>query len=630
MSIMSMRERNQGITTKIIIGLIIIAFAFFGLGSITTFLTPVAKVATVNGEDVTSAEMEVAVERNRRMMLQQGMTPETIDEDALRQEVLETLITRTLLTQAVEDLGLTASDASLDKALLETEVFQVNGAFDPNQYRLVLASAGYNPLSYREDLRIDQSLGQLAEAIQASAFITSAESERTSSLSRQTRDVAYMTFTAEAVDAEVTLGEDEALEFYEDNRGQFFSEETVDIEYVQLSQAAMMAEVEVSNQMLESFYRDRLDVYTSAERRQIAHILVAVTDDKDMQTARQEVEDIQRALTNGEDFATLAEARSDDPGSAVNGGDLGYIEPGIFVAPFEAAALELTNVGEVSSPVETEYGVHLIRLTNLDPAEVSSFEAVAVEVEQAFREEAVRERFVEVMSELDELAFEDDDLSGIETQLNLNIQRMDAVTRQSNQGIFASAKIKDAVFSPDLLLDGNNSSVIETQTGEAFVVRVSAYQESSLKTFEMVEEEINQRLRAEKLAAMIRIKADEAVAMLDAGSTTRTVAEQFDVEWSVSGGMTRYQSDLPKTLVDQAFAMPKPSSGLKSVGLAELSNTEVAVISITNVNNPEPIVDPIGGTNPLAQFLASQRGSQEFQAFQASLEQLGQIQGSGS
>ena len=212
MSIMSMRERNQGITTKIIIGLIIIAFAFFGLGSITTFLTPVAKVATVNGEDVTSAEMEVAVERNRRMMLQQGMTPETIDEDALRQEVLETLITRTLLTQAVEGLGLTASDASLDKALLETDVFQVNGVFDPNQYRLVLASAGYNPLSYREDLRIDQSLGQLAEAIQASAFITSAESERTSSLSRQTRDVAYMTFTAEAVDEEVTLGEDEALD----------------------------------------------------------------------------------------------------------------------------------------------------------------------------------------------------------------------------------------------------------------------------------------------------------------------------------------------------------------------------------------------------------------------------------
>ena len=94
--------------------------------------------------------------------------------------------------------------------------------------------------------------------------------------------------------------------------------------------------------------------------------------------------------------------------------------------------------------------------------------------------------------------------------------------------------------------------------------------------------------------------------------------------------MTRYQSDLPKTLVDQAFAMPKPSSGSKSVGLAELSNTEVAVISITNVNNPEPIVDPIGGNNPLAQFLASQRGSQEFQAFQTSLEQLGQIQGSGS
>ena len=166
MSIMSMRERGQGFGTKVIIGLIIIAFAFFGLGSITTFLTPVARVASVNGDDVTASEMEVAVERNRRMLMGQGMTPESLDEDELRANVLQSLITRKLLSQVVDELSLTASDASLDQSLMETEVFQVNGSFDANQYRLVLASAGYDPVTYRAGLRLAQALGELSQGVQ--------------------------------------------------------------------------------------------------------------------------------------------------------------------------------------------------------------------------------------------------------------------------------------------------------------------------------------------------------------------------------------------------------------------------------------------------------------------------------
>ena len=160
MSIMSMRERGQGFGTKVIIGLIIIAFACFGLGSITTFLTPVARVASVNGDDVTASEMEVAVERSRRMLMGQGMTPESLDEDELRANVLQSLITRKLLSQVVNELSLTASDASLDQSLMQTEVFQVSGSFDPNQYRLVLASAGYDPVTYREEIRLDEAVGQ--------------------------------------------------------------------------------------------------------------------------------------------------------------------------------------------------------------------------------------------------------------------------------------------------------------------------------------------------------------------------------------------------------------------------------------------------------------------------------------
>jgi len=278
MSIMSMRERGQGFGTKVIIGLIIIAFAFFGLGSITTFLTPVARVASVNGDDVTASEMEVAVERNRRMLMGQGMTPESLDEDELRANVLQSLITRKLLSQVVDELSLTASDASLDQSLMETEVFQVNGSFDANQYRLVLASAGYDPVTYREELRLDEALGQLSEAIQGSSFMTDAEMLRTTSLTRQTRDVTYITFNAQNLETDLTVDPGSVQDYYDDNRDQFFTEEMIDIAYVQLAKADLMSAVDVTSEALQAFYTDRIDLYTQDEQRRIAHILIAVSE----------------------------------------------------------------------------------------------------------------------------------------------------------------------------------------------------------------------------------------------------------------------------------------------------------------------------------------------------------------
>jgi len=628
MSIMSMRERSQGLTTKIIIGLIIIAFAFFGLGSITTFLTPVAKVATVNGEDVTVAEMEMAVERNRRIMLGQGATPESIDEDALRSDVLQSLVSRKLLTQAVEDLGITASDASIDASLLKTEAFQVAGVFDPNQYRLVLANAGYNPLSYREELRIDQAVGQLAEAVRASAFLTDSETNRVLALSRQTRDVAYMTFRKDTVAPDVIVEPGEAEAYYEENPNLFFSEEMVDIEFVTLSRSQMMADVTVTEEALRDFYAMRLDLYSSKERRQIAHILIAISDDRDKASALAEIEAIQQALAEGQAFEILAEERSDDPGSAMNGGDLGYAEPDIFVAPFEAAAFALSSVGEVSPPVETEFGFHLIRLTALEPSQVEDFEVVRGDVDTAFRQEAVRERYIEKMSELDELAFEDEDLTGIETQLGLTIEQRAGVSRQDDTGIMSESAVKAAVFSPDLLIDGNNSAVIETSDGEAIVVRVSAYQESRLKPFELVEADIVDRLKTERASTLVQSQAEQAVAMLESGDITRVVADQFDLEWSVAGAMTRYETELPKALVEKAFALPKPAKAAKSVGLAVLDSGDVAVVSVTNVNNPAT-AEFAGENQAVSQLLANQRGGLEFQALQTSLQQLSDVDGAG-
>ena len=626
MSIMSMRENSQGFGTKIIIGLIIIAFAFFGLGSITTFLTPVPRVASVNGNDITTQEMEVAVERNRRMMIGQGTAAESIDEDVLRADVLNSLITRSLLTQSLETLGLSVSEDRLDRALIETEVFQVDGQFDSNQYRLVLAGAGYDPVTFREELRKDEALGQLAEAIRASAFMTDDQASRTASLSRQTRDVAYLMFEAAALTDEVEISPNAAEDYYESNRAQFFTEETLDIDYVELSRSDLMAAVDAPLEALKGFYEETLDLYTKPERRRVSHILISTSEDEDQVSAQEKIQEIQTRLNAGEAFSALAEELSEDPGSAGNGGDLGVVTTGIFVPAFEAAALELAQTGEVSPPVETQFGLHLIQLTELTDSKTSSFDEVAEEVETAFREDQTKDAYIARISELDEMAFEDPDLAGIAEQMGLEVKALASQNRSSETGILANAKVKDAVFSPDLMIDGNNSAVIEINDNTAIVVRVASYQESVLKPFEAVNDEIMDRLGQQGAETIARSQAEEALAMLEAGDITRYVADQFGLTWTVISQMSRYQNDAPKELTDRAFSLPKPGALGKSLGLAELEGGDIAVVSVTNVNNPADVAVS-AQTQGLAQFLESQQGGLEFQWFQDSLRALGDIEG---
>jgi len=209
MAIQRMRDQSDGIVAKIIVGLIIVVFALFGFGSITTFLAPVAKVATVNGADISQQEMEIAVERNRRIMLAQDVAPGDIDEDALRGDVLRTLINRELLSQQTVALDLEFSDSALDAEIVTTEIFQTEGVFDPQQFQRVISSVGYTPTSYREEIRLDKEFGQINSAIRGSAFMTKESVQRAGSLAQQTRDIAYLRADVDQLFDKVVVDENE-------------------------------------------------------------------------------------------------------------------------------------------------------------------------------------------------------------------------------------------------------------------------------------------------------------------------------------------------------------------------------------------------------------------------------------
>ena len=624
MSIMKMRE-GHGWGTRIIIYAIVVAFALFGLGTIPTLFSPTQSVASVNGEDITVGEMEVAVERNRRLLLGQGATPEDIDEDSLRADVLQSLVTRRLLVQGVTSLNMTTSDAEIDAELKATETFQLNGKFDENQYRLVLASVGYNPATYKAELRRDKTISQLARTIEASAIVTELEATRASSLSRQTRDVAVLTFDPVDLEDQISVTGPEVEAYYQDNQSEFFSEESVDLAYVAVDRAAMAAALEVSEDDLRSAYEEQKDRYMTPENRRIAHILVS-TDDRTMEEARVIVESIQSQLDAGEAFEAVAQASSDDPGSAAQGGDLGVATRGLFVPSFEEAAFALAETGEISEVVETEFGLHLIKLNELAPSSTKAFEDVQEEVEQQYRNDAVEDEFVTLVTSLDELAFEEPDLAVVVEELGLTIDRIPSAKAEDRQGILANAQVRDAMFSPDVLIDGNNSPLIEISADLSVVVRVERHQPSELLELAKVEDRIEAQLIRQSAEALALENAEQALAMLESGDLTRYVADQFGLAWKVNAKATRFAPGLEAKVRERAFSLPKPVQLEKSLGLVELNEGGAAVISVTNVENGDGSSDLSQG-QALQQMLGFQRGRLDFAGAEQTLREEGSISG---
>ncbi len=625
MLIQHLRDRSEGVFAKILVGLIIIVFALFGFGSITTYLAPVPKVAVVNGDEITQQEMELSVERNRQYLLSQDVDPLDINEDQLRDNVLQTLITRKLLTQAVEDMNLQFSEARLEKEIVDTPVFQINNVFDSEQFQVVIRSSGFTPMSYRDEMRSDKLLGQLTSAIQSTAFVTDSMIRRVGSLSGQTRDIAFLRLDLESLLSEVNVTSEELRSYYDANLQSYETEETVDIGYVELKLADIIDEVEVTEAALASYYAEHRASYSIPESRRVAHILIESGEDSDREAAKQKAQEIHQQLMSGGDFSELAKEHSDDPGSAANGGDLGFSERGIFDPDFEVVAFEL-DLGQISEPVLTKDGYHIIKLLELEEGHEPELEEVRETVENTYRENLAEDLFISRSNRLSELAFESVDLQEPAVELGLQIKSTGHVSRKATEGIAGDLQVIDAVFSGDLLLDGNNSDIIEISQTQHVVVRVNSHELGKLQSFEEVKESIRETLIRDKASELAESSAREMVAMLESGSVTRFVADQYGLEWQVFSSAGRTQTDLDPDIRNHAFTLPRPVEGDKSIGYTSLPDGDVVVISVTNVVNraeSDLIATEMTG---IGDFLVSQQGFLDFQEFQDNLSGTSDIE----
>lgn len=612
----NIRDNSQGWIAKTIIGLIVVLMALTGFEAIFQAASHSQDAAKVNGQTISQNELSQAVDMQRRQLMQQlgkDFDPAMLDEKMLREAALKGLIDRKLLLQGAEDAKFAFSEAALDQLILQTPEFQVDGKFSAERFDAVIRQMGYGRMQFREMLAQEMLIGQLRTGLAGSSFVTDKQVDAFARLENQTRDFASLTFKANP--AAVKVSDEEIKAHYDQHAKEFMTPDQVVIDYIELKKAAFFDQVSVNEDELKALYEK--EIANLAEQRRAAHILVEVNDKADDAQAKARIEEIQQRLSKGEDFAKLAKEFSQDPGSAANGGDLGFAGPGVYDPAFEDALYKL-NKDQVSAPVRTEYGYHLIKLLGVEAPEVPTFASLKDKLTHELKTQQVEQKFVEVTKQLEDSAFEASDLAQPAQELGLKVQTSAPFGREGGEGITANRSVIQAAFSEEVMDEGANSSALELDPETVVVLRVKEHRKPEQLALEAVSKNIREHLAKEKATAELKAKADKLIAGLRDGSIAKG-ADQEGQKWKVQEAVTRNQEGIDPAELQAAFRMAKPESKDKPVyGSVVLGDGSLVVLQLKGVNEGAAASDE--EKVQIRRYLASRAGQQDFAAFRKQLE----------
>ncbi|MHA6160870.1 SurA N-terminal domain-containing protein [Pseudomonas sichuanensis] len=613
----NIRDNSQGWIAKTIIGLIVVLMALTGFEAIFQAATHSQDAAKVNGQTISQNELSQAVDMQRRQLMQQlgkDFDPALLDEKMLREAALKGLIDRKLLLQGAEDAKFAFSEAALDQLILQTPEFQVDGKFSAERFDSVIRQMGYGRMQFREMLAQEMLIGQLRTGLAGSSFVTDKQVEAFARLEKQTRDFAAVTFKADP--AAVKVSDDEVKAHYDQHAKEFMTPDQVVIDYIELKKSAFFDQVKVNDDELKALY-DK-EIANLGEQRHAAHILIEVNDKANDAQAKARIEEIQQRLNKGEDFAKLAKEFSQDPGSANTGGDLGFAGPGVYDPAFEEALYKL-NKDQVSAPVRTEFGYHLIKLLGVEAPDVPSFASLKDKLTHELKTQQVEQRFVEATKQLEDAAFEASDLGQPAQDLGLKVQTSAAFGREGGEGITANRAVIQAAFSEEVLEEGANSNGVELDPETVVVLRVKEHRKPEQLPLEAVAKNISEHLAKEKATAELKGKADKLIAGLRDGSIK--AASQ---NWKVQEAATRGQDGIDPAELQAVFRLGKPASKDQPVyGSVVLGDGSLVVLQLKGVNEGAAATDEEKAQ--IRRYLASRAGSQDFAAYRKWLESSADI-----
>lgn len=575
-----------------ILGLIAVTFVFFGIDFSVNRSSFAAKI---NGESIPIQEFDRQFQIYQRQY--QQTNPIEFDDEIrvqLRRQLMDQMVMREVLRQRAEEVGLRISDGRLAAQLQSNPIFQVNGQFSPDVYRAELTARGVTPAGFDLEQRTSLTILELQNGIIDSSFVTPAEFRRSIELVYEQREVAYALFEATEYLAEVEIADDAVTGFYDENESMFLTEESVDIELVELSLSDVTDEVEVSEDDLRDYYDEQVENLVSEERR-VSQILIE-PEGEDYAAADARAAEVLERLDAGEDFATLAAEMSDDIATRNSGGDLGFLAPGDVPGPFEDALFSM-EVGEIAGPVETEFGLHILRLDEIRAGNVPSFESLRDQLREELAEDEAYTILYNRENDFANAAYAArNELASVAERFGLELQTVNGLT-QSGAGaeiLTNAAAVIEAAFDAGAIASGENSDVIELDDESVAIIRVVGHHLPEQRPLDDVRTDILSILSLEQA----RDLADEAATaffdMFDPATLAETpgsaaeLAEMLGGRWQAPIWVDRRSLGVPPAIAQLAFSRSRTEVDGTDVLRTSVGSDDEAIVVLSGVRPGVP------------------------------------------
>ncbi|HEX5363006.1 MAG TPA: SurA N-terminal domain-containing protein [Gallionella sp.] len=539
---------------QIVLAIIILPFAFWGVDSYNRSGNSAETVATVNGAKITRQEFDEALGQQQerlRQMLGGTFDAAMFDKPEMKRAVLENLVEQRLLIERAKASGLAVTDQQVAQVIAGVEAFQQDGKFDKARYESALAGRKMTPLTFEARLREDLIGQQMHDVFAQNGFAANDVVDNVVRLNEQQRTISVATIGFESFLARAEISDAAVQDYYQQNQKAFHVPEQVRVEYVKFSADDLQAKEQVQEDVLRRYYDEHQQEFGTPEERRAAHILItaAVTApqaDQDAAKARAE-QLLQQVRQNPARFAELAKANSQDTGSAVNGGDLGFFGHGMMVKPFEDAAYAL-KPGEISGVVKSDFGYHIIKLLEIKSAQVQPYSVVRDGISSKLRQQKATDRFAEQAERFSNTVYEQSDtLKPAAELVGAKIQQSDWLVKDAKAAGPWTDKMLQAVFSDEAIKNKRNTAAIEVAPNTLVAARILEHKPATVQPLDEVQQGIRQKLMHQQALKLAEEQGKATLVKLQQG-------DKSALGWGAVQSITRAQQGaLDAGLVRQVF-----------------------------------------------------------------------------
>jgi peptidyl-prolyl cis-trans isomerase D len=606
----SIRDKleSQKWLTYVVLGLLALIFAAWGAYGLVNFNSGGSTYAAEAGGQKIPVEQARNAWLNQQTLYQQRLGKEIPPEQKaqMQDQILESLIRDSLLNERSKDLGYRVSDADVMRAIREEPAFQIEGQYSPDVARERLQMAGITLSAFEAELRGREQRDQLMKGIVLSDFQTPAEIQRSRALQNEQREIRYAVVAPDKYSASVQVDDAAVDAYYKAHLAQYMTPESVKLQYAELRLDQLAAQVTVSEDDIKAAYEKNKDRYNEPEKRHGRHILIPVG--KDEAAAKKQADDVYAQAKAGKDFAALAKQYSQDPGSANQGGDLGWADRQQFVGPF-ADALFGMKVGEITGPVKTQFGYHIIRLDEVQAGKTKPLEAVRGELEADLKRNAAADKFGELQEKIQQrLDTAGGDLNLVAKEFNLGVGEVSPFLRGAGGAPLGTAQpVQDIVFGESPLQPGKIGGPVMVGEDRLVLVKATDHKAPQAKPVAQVKDGIVAALKKEKGSEAALKAAQDAQAKLAAGTSFDEVAKQLGVTAEPAKFIGRTDSTVPAELRDFVFRAPKPAGDKPVYKAVAMQTGGAAVVALTQLRTEVPTADAQKQADLIKQQAAASR-----------------------